>query len=285
MIPEDVPLLYPPDYYTHTMPRLLLAERGGVRGWLRRVIIRADSGTSDSRLSYLLGKLLASNRTLRERAHFGLPEEMIAGGREHGRALEVGCGGGALLRLLSAAGWQTEGVEVDPEAAAAATRTGIGVVHVGDIFHLNLPLGHYALIVLFHSFEHFLEPVEVLGRVRELLMPSGRAVLVYPNPEGVGARVFGRHWFAWEVPRHMHLLPLRALREAAWRSGLVCSRIRTRSVGSELVYAFSRAYRAARPVLGATVQRSDVWLRRLASTAELAGFASGEEIVATLRHA
>ena len=45
----------------------------------------------------------------------------------------------------------------------------------------------------------------------ELLRPGGRLVLVYPNPESLGARYEREHWPGWEPPRHLVLPPCGAM--------------------------------------------------------------------------
>ncbi|HKJ01452.1 MAG TPA: hypothetical protein VJ997_03325, partial [Longimicrobiales bacterium] len=68
-------------------------------------------------------------------------------------------------------------------------------------------------------------------------------VLLYPNPESLGARAFGPHWFAWDAPRHLVLPPVRAAVELGRRVGLRCRSARTLPRWAADHAMQSRAYR------------------------------------------
>lgn len=278
---EDIPKLYPSTYYTHEEPSLgHLEERDGARGRLRTRVVETVKGTAGP--GWSLGTLLAKVRGLRERAFFGLPDEMLPRPPLGERALDVGCGAGALMRSLSWAGWSVEGVDLDPRAAEAAREASGGSVHVGAFDEVDLPREAFQLIALFHSFEHFPDPLRVLARARELLSPKGRVVLVYPNASSAGTRLFGPDWFAWEAPRHLLLPPAAAVRRAASKVGLRVTKARTRTTGADLIYAYSRAYRSGRSVDQVRAGFSDRLLKNVVSMIESTGWHLGEELVVTL---
>jgi SAM-dependent methyltransferase len=164
-----------------------------------------------------------------------------------GRALDVGCGAGGLMVRLSMLGWAVEGVEWDEAAAAIARGTG-HQVHAGNAMRLVPELGPYDLVVLNHVIEHLQDPAAALARLAELLAPGGRIVLVYPNPESLGARWFGAWWFGWEAPRHLVLPTVHGMRRLTQRIGLRLLSSRTLSRSAEAHAAYSRAYRAGRMI-------------------------------------
>jgi SAM-dependent methyltransferase len=88
--------------------------------------------------------------------------------------LDVGCGSGTALRLLAAAGYDSEGVDASSNMAElAATRSGRRVV-TGDI--LEVPMGRRYDGVLALAFIHLFpknETVYVLDRLRGLLVDDG----------------------------------------------------------------------------------------------------------------
>src|SRR5215471_12677634 len=252
IVTDDLEICYPAKYYTHAIcgqqmpleesviPRRAFAR---ARGALRRLIVGEVQGKHVPGVPGWVVRLLASRRLVRERAFFNhVPDELLPHAPDAVRALDIGCGSGALMRALNRVGWQVEGVEWDPTAAGGARQTSGQPVWTGDFRQIQLPLGAYDLVVLSHVFEHLDAPVPALIRIRELLAPAGRAVLRYPNPDSFGAKHFGSDWFPWEVPRHLVLPPGGALAKAAAGVGLKRIRLRTDSKYAAAYFAHSRAY-------------------------------------------
>jgi 2-polyprenyl-3-methyl-5-hydroxy-6-metoxy-1,4-benzoquinol methylase len=229
--------------------------------------------------------VLARSRTLRERAFGGtLIDELLPWRAQPGRALDAGCGSGALMLSLASVGWEVEGVEWDSSAARVARESSGRPVWSGDFQAVGLPCGAYDLVVLHHVFEHLTDPLPALSRLAELLRPGGRAVLIYPNPESLGARLFTHAWFGWDVPRHFVLPPGDALAKYA-SSVLVPVRLRTTARTAPWMFARSRNYRASRPYDFSP----PVWFDRFLSLLERvlvgAGCRVGEETILLLEKA
>lgn len=101
------------------------------------------------------------------------------------RILDLGCGRGELLKLLSDRGAQVQGVDLDPEALAAAREKGLDVVQ-GDLFDFlaNQPDGSYDGIVCAHVVEHVppLELARFTDLIHSKLEPGGICAIETPNP-------------------------------------------------------------------------------------------------------
>jgi len=190
----------------------------------------------------LLGRALAGSRRLRERAFFGLIDSVVPRSGEPGRALEIGAGSGWELGLLQRVGWQAEGVELDPAAAAAARDDGLRV-RVGDFLEVVGDDETYDLIYLSHVFEHLAELEEAFRFFGRHLRPGGRTIIRFPNLHSLGVRAWGRHWQGWDPPRHLVLPSHEGIRALARRAGLsgVRLRIETRARDAGFVPASSRA--------------------------------------------
>jgi SAM-dependent methyltransferase len=94
--------------------------------------------------------------------------------------LEIGCGRGLTGELLQQRlGCRVTGVDLNPLVAKEAGRRLHRVV-CGDIEELDLD-GPFDAVVATELFEHLVDPVEFLKRVRSLLRPGGRAVISTPN--------------------------------------------------------------------------------------------------------
>lgn len=293
---EDIPLCYPDGYYTHASEDAGVGtqdERGSagrrlawLRDGLRQAIVAAVREPRQQEWRSGFQGVLATIRGVRERAFFGLLDELIPRRAGVVRALDVGCGSGGLMVTLARAGWAVEGLELDPVAAGIARRTSVGKVTVGDLLTADLPEAAFHLVVLSHVFEHLDDPHGALRRIARLLAPGGKAVLIYPNPEGLGARLFQDLWAGWEPPRHLVIPPAEALGLAAVRNGLQVASDRTASR-----YFGGFSWRVANTGEAAQTGRGRGSVSRLATDAFLKGVSDplrwfgvdmGEEVVLAL---
>lgn len=101
-----------------------------------------------------------------------------------GPVLDLGCGQGELVRLLTADGYSADGIDISPEQVALARAAGTDRVHLGD-YRDTLPAqpGHYAAITATDLLEHLTKP-EVLttfDHVAGALAAGGVFVARVPN--------------------------------------------------------------------------------------------------------
>ena len=94
--------------------------------------------------------------------------------------LDVGAHAGRFLRLARAAGWQAEGLELNPKTAAYAARMSGAAVHQGNI-HTFTPAICYDAVTLTDVLEHVPQPLEVLTRVRAVLCAGGWLAIKVPS--------------------------------------------------------------------------------------------------------
>jgi 2-polyprenyl-3-methyl-5-hydroxy-6-metoxy-1,4-benzoquinol methylase len=98
-----------------------------------------------------------------------------------GRALlDVGAHAGRFLRVARGAGWDGEGLELNPKTAAYAARMSGALVHQGNI-HTFTPARCYDAVTLTDVLEHVPQPLDVLRRVRTFLCEGGWLAIKVPN--------------------------------------------------------------------------------------------------------
>lgn len=132
----------------------------------------------------------------------------------HGQArlLDVGCGNGSYLEFARRAGWQVQGVDLDPKAVIAARERGLDVFE-GTIKLLSGERACYDRITLSHILEHVYDPWDLLVDCHRLLKPGGVLWLETPNINSNGAAAFGPYWRGLEPPRHLHIFSRKFLRD------------------------------------------------------------------------
>jgi 2-polyprenyl-3-methyl-5-hydroxy-6-metoxy-1,4-benzoquinol methylase len=121
------------------------------------------------------------------------------------RLLDFGCGSPATLDAARESGWSGTGVDFSPLVVDAVRAAGHEAMLVDDFE--SRPTGSYDVIRGNHVVEHVYDPPGLVTRLLGHLRPGGVLHLATPNPDGVGSRLFGRHWFSLDAPRHVVLFP------------------------------------------------------------------------------
>jgi SAM-dependent methyltransferase len=283
VVVDDLPSCYPQLYYTHAAlpvacgPTCQRKER--FRDRLRRAVLHCADDRPASDLSggiKFAGHCLATIPMLRRRARFGLLDALSPPGSA-GRCLEVGPGQGAALAALAYLGWKPIGLEMDPLAAETARRISGCPVQVGTLCSCAFPAGQFQMIYMSHVLEHLPDLVPSLQRCKELLSAGGRLVLIYPNPESLLVRRYGRFSSNWDAPRHLVLPPRGAIISLLKRLGFDRVAATSSAVAAPGLRAVARGHRTQRYGRGPTLgdRLFALWEHSLVAL----GAPVGEEIV------
>lgn len=120
------------------------------------------------------------------------------------KILEIGPGSGENLFYLKKNGFDVVGVEISEECVNHIRERGIEC-HLGDLekAYEKLQFQNFDAVVFFHVFEHIYEPVQILNLVHKLLNDKGKVFIILPNSGSLEARIFGKYWLGFDVPRHV----------------------------------------------------------------------------------
>ncbi|HUP64629.1 MAG TPA: bifunctional glycosyltransferase/class I SAM-dependent methyltransferase [Thermoanaerobaculia bacterium] len=183
---EELESLYGPDYYE------------------KKNDIEFDTATPET--SPALGKVNEKRAGLLRRH---LPA--------HARILEAGCGRG-LFGKVAASEFEYVGLDVSADAVRRARAEGIEVYRSSLERFVNLGPAFDA-VAMFHVFEHFPEPHDVLTKIRDLLKAGGLLFLTTPDTESLSCVLEGNRWAAYRFPHHLILYSRSALIELLEHSG------------------------------------------------------------------
>jgi SAM-dependent methyltransferase len=96
------------------------------------------------------------------------------------RLLDVGAHAGRFMRLAQQAGWEVEGIELNPRTAACAARGTGATVHQANARTLVGAGLRFRAITLTDVLEHIPEPVALLATTARLLEPGGSVAVKVP---------------------------------------------------------------------------------------------------------
>lgn len=120
-----------------------------------------------------------------------------------GLVLDVGCGGGLLIRMLRDLGIRAVGLDLSARAASLAWRRYGAPVICGDLPAAPLPPASCAAVTMFHVLEHLDDPPAYLEAAHRLLTPEGRLIVQTPNAACWQFFWLGANWSGLDVPRHL----------------------------------------------------------------------------------
>ena len=122
---------------------------------------------------------------------------------QEGLVLDVGCGGGLFLRMLSERGrTQLAGLDSSAEAANLCVRAGVPAV-CASLSEPPFAAESCAAITMFHVLEHLYDPASYIRAAYLLLRPGGRLIVQVPNAACWQLLLLGERWNGIDVPRHL----------------------------------------------------------------------------------
>jgi len=256
---EDIEKLYE-HYYTHNIAnhssKLVI-----LRSLIRNSILATYLGyteLADDISQKMLGRILSLVGPIKEMVEFSV---MSLNGQRKGRLLDIGCGSGAFLAKMRELGWNVTGVEFDRKTVKVA-REHFGLnIYEGTLEEADFFENEFDVLTMNHVIEHFYDPITTLKEVYRILKPGGKLVIITPNIESLGARLFGRAWLHWDPPRHLYILSSFALGSCAKQVRLKIVKLFTISRSARKSWATSRLIRRNGILLGGSPQKLGFWLR------------------------
>ena len=150
-----------------------------------------------------LSRIASAYRALVLRDHIAFIETAYRHAGASGPVLDAGCGGGLLPGLLRRRGVPAFGLDSSLTACALAWSGNRVPAVNGELTTAPFHPRSFALITLFHVVEHLYQPAAYLGAARDLLKDDGRLIVQVPNAASWQAKLFGKNWNGFDVPRHL----------------------------------------------------------------------------------
>jgi 2-polyprenyl-3-methyl-5-hydroxy-6-metoxy-1,4-benzoquinol methylase len=106
-----------------------------------------------------------------------------------GRLLDIGPNIGTCLALARQAAWETQGIEINEEAARYCREArGLDVIG-GQLDEATFPRSHFDIVLMGDVIEHLPDPMATVRIVQGLLKPGGIIIVSTPNIDSFAGRM------------------------------------------------------------------------------------------------
>lgn len=233
-VPPDLGRYYPPHYYSFGTPDAVV-ERPEP-WWRRWAFLQRNSGQILGRPPF--GTVLARLRPRPDFDDLTLYFRHVRGMSLDSPILDIGCGSGALLYRMAAAGFSNL-CGIDPYLDRKIEVNGRLRILAGDT--MSLDEQSFDFIMLNHSLEHMPDQRQALLEIKRLLTPHGTCLIRIPVAGSDPWNRYGADWVELDPPRHLCLHTPRSLKSLAQIVGMTV--VRTEYDSDAFAYWASELYR------------------------------------------
>ncbi len=156
---------------------------------------------SDAYISHTDG-----NRSLFEKAYQAVKRiamqrkiDLINSVSKKGNLLDIGAGTGDFLAEAKRSRWMVFGSEPNQKARDIAAKKTLGLFPDTSGFEDQ----SFEVITMWHVLEHVYDLEMQIMELKRLLKTDGTIIIAVPNFKSFDARIYGKFWAAYDVPRHL----------------------------------------------------------------------------------
>ncbi|WP_295333867.1 class I SAM-dependent methyltransferase [Flavobacterium sp.] len=159
-----------------------------------------------------------------------------------GKLLDIGAGTGDFLVVAKNDGWNITGIEPSAKAKGIAINKGVNFAD-----SLSALESHsFDIITMWHVLEHVPNLEDYLTELKRLIKPSGTIIIAVPNFKSFDANFYGRHWAAYDVPRHIWHFSKTAIEKLFAEKGIQLTAVLPMKFDSFYVSLLSEKYKTGR---------------------------------------
>lgn len=158
--------------------------------------------------------------------------------------LDVGCGSGYFVDLLSKNGYRAYGMDNSESSIEYASKYMRGIFYLDDLNNIGKFGIRVSLVTMMHVLEHTFYPSNVLKKCREIVSDKGYVIITVPNYSAVDENVKWRKNLLHNICDDEHLIAFTpdSLTEVINKSGWEVENLFTKIYPYELILNFLIAY-------------------------------------------
>lgn len=138
--------------------------------------------------------------------------------RKPGRVMDVGTGNSPFLPTMKNLGWDVFGTELDRETVEDFKNQHQIDLFYGELEDAGYDGGSFDVVTIMGVLEHVRDPFALTKEVSRLLKDDGLLCLYCFN-HSFEARLLGKYWVGFDIPRHLYSFPYRSLEKLLEENG------------------------------------------------------------------
>ncbi len=123
--------------------------------------------------------------------------------KQKGTILDIGCSSGYLLKLAKDNGFNTYGVELNPQAAKYGNDNYNLNILNKDLSAANFDNNYFDIIVCSQLMEHIVNPEHLLSEIYRVMKNDGILIIDSPNYNGLLVKFWGKKWGGYQPQWHV----------------------------------------------------------------------------------
>lgn len=159
-----------------------------------------------------------------------------------GKLLDIGSGTGDFLVVAKNEGWDITGIEPSAKAKGIAINKGVNFADSLSVLESH----SFDIITMWHVLEHVPNLEDYLSELKRLIKPTGTIIIAVPNFKSFDANFYGRHWAAYDVPRHIWHFSKTAIEKLFAEKGIQLTAVLPMKFDSFYVSLLSEKYKTGR---------------------------------------
>ena len=141
-----------------------------------------------------------------------------------GNILDIGCGNGIFLRQMAKWGWNVSGIEINKAVVDSIPDRRKLNIKWGKLSDFTFADEYFDAITMWHVLEHLHYTGNTLENIRSILKKDGVLIVCCPDVDSMEAKLFGRYFSGFDVPRHLYDFSPRSLEALLETSGFTIIR-------------------------------------------------------------
>ncbi len=155
----------------------------------------------------------------------GPRRDRIAVYKQPGRLLDIGFGDGSFLYFMKQSGWDVAGVDFN-QKMVELVREDLDIdARAGQLEEAHFDDGAFDVITLWGVLEHVQSPRQTVAEIARITGEQALLVIYTQNAAAPEARLLGRDWFIYEMPRHLYSFTATNLARLLARSDFCVSEV------------------------------------------------------------
>lgn len=159
-----------------------------------------------------------------------------------GKLLDIGAGTGDFLLQAKQAGWDTTGIEPNAKAKNSAESKGVTFINDTSTVGNNT----FDAVTMWHVLEHVPNVQKQITELNRIVKPNGIIIIAVPNFNSYDAKYYGKHWAAYDVPRHLWHFSKTAIKNLFESQGMKLVKILPMKFDSFYVSLLSEKYKTGK---------------------------------------